>query len=104
MGDGAQGRAAAARGRGLGVGRRRRGGGDEPALASRLTIVTAVDADRELLGVFGDRAERLGVAARLVYGRWLDVAGGVDPADVVLCGHVLYNVADLRPFVGALTR
>jgi len=63
-----------------------------------------VDADRELLGVFGDRAERLGVAARLVYGRWLDVAGGVDPADVVLCGHVLYNVADLRPFVGALTR
>jgi hypothetical protein len=31
------------------------------------------------------------------------VAGRVGPADVVVCHHVLYNVADLAPFVAALT-
>jgi hypothetical protein len=31
------------------------------------------------------------------------VAGRVGPADVVVCHHVLYNVADLAPFAAALT-
>ena len=37
-------------------------------------------------------------------GRWPDVANDVDPAALVVCGHVLYNVPDLGPFVAALDR
>lgn len=39
-----------------------------------------------------------------VHGRWPDVADEVDAADVVVCANVLYNVADLRPFLEALHR
>ena len=38
-----------------------------------------------------------------VLGRWPDVVGEVTPAPVVVCGHVLYNVPDLGPFVSALS-
>jgi hypothetical protein len=38
-----------------------------------------------------------------VLGRWPDVAAEAGQADVVVCGHVFYNVADLAPFISALT-
>ncbi|WP_117208115.1 class I SAM-dependent methyltransferase [Allorhizocola rhizosphaerae] len=72
-------------------------------LARLLTGLTAVDSHRPLLDDLRKRAAPLGVQARLVCGRWPDVAGEVEPADVVLCHHVLYNVAELEPFVAALT-
>jgi len=37
-----------------------------------------------------------------VLGRWPDVASQVGQAAVVVCGHVLYNVPDLGPFITAL--
>src|SRR5205085_10013818 len=37
-----------------------------------------------------------------VLGRWPDVAPQVGHAAVVVCGHVLYNVPDLGPFIRAL--
>jgi hypothetical protein len=37
-----------------------------------------------------------------ILGRWPDVAPQAGRASVVVCGHVLYNVADLMPFVTAL--
>jgi hypothetical protein len=43
-------------------------------------------------------------ADRTVLGRWPDVAEAAGPAAIVVCGHVLYNVPDLVPFVTALTR
>ncbi len=43
-------------------------------------------------------------ADRAIVGRWPDVAASAGTADVVVCGHVLYNVADLPPFLGALSR
>jgi SAM-dependent methyltransferase len=72
-------------------------------LVPRATAMTAVDSDRDLLSVLVDNADRLGKAVLPVCGRWPDVAGEVEPADVVTCHHVLYNVADLGPFVAALT-
>jgi precorrin-6B methylase 2 len=72
-------------------------------LAAALRRVTAVDTDRELLEAYGGRATRLGIPADLVAGRWPDVAERVPPADVVVCGHVLYNVPRLGPFAEALT-
>ena len=44
-----------------------------------------------------------GIAARTVLGPWPEVAHRTEPADVVVCGHVLYNVADAAPFVAELT-
>jgi hypothetical protein len=37
-----------------------------------------------------------------ILGRWPDVAARAGRASAVVCGHVLYNVADLIPFVSAL--
>ena len=72
-------------------------------LVPRATAMTAVDSDQDLLSVLVDNADRLGKAVLPVCGRWPEVAGDVEPADVVTCHHVLYNVAELGPFVTALT-
>jgi hypothetical protein len=41
-------------------------------------------------------------ADRAIAGRWPDVAVEAGRATVVVCGHVLYNVPDLLPFIAAL--
>jgi hypothetical protein len=63
----------------------------------------AVDESPEMVASFLAAAEAAGVPAEGVEGRWPEVAGRVGPADVVVCHHVLYNVADLAPFAAALT-
>ena len=65
--------------------------------------VIGVDPLPEMLVEFEGRARRGGVSYQAVEGSWPEVAGRVKPADVVVCHHVLYNVADLRPFADALT-
>ena len=70
--------------------------------ARAITHITAVDADAGLLADFGARAAALDLAHDLVEGQWPGVAPRVEPADVVVAGHVLYNVPDLPPFVAAL--
>jgi SAM-dependent methyltransferase len=72
-------------------------------LAARVTTLTAVDTDELMLALLTERATAAGLAARVVPGRWPDVAGQVAPADVVTCHHVLFNVPDLGPFLAALT-
>lgn len=72
-------------------------------LASRTTTLTAVDADDGMLGLLAARAGEAGLPARVVHGRWPDIAGRVAPADVVTCHHVVYNVPDLGPFLEELT-
>jgi SAM-dependent methyltransferase len=72
-------------------------------LAPRATSLTAVDVERGLLDVLATSAAEVGLPAQIVEGRWPDVAAEVAKADVVTCHHVLYNVADLRPFVTELT-
>jgi SAM-dependent methyltransferase len=69
-------------------------------LAGRLV---AVDESPAMVASFLAAAEAAGVPAEAVEGRWPEVAGRVGPADVVVCHHVLYNVADLAPFALALT-
>ena len=73
-------------------------------LAPLATAITAVDVDHEMLGLLAASAARLGAGVATVAGRWPDVADQVGDADVVTCHHVTYNVADLEPFVAALTR
>jgi SAM-dependent methyltransferase len=72
-------------------------------LASRITALTAVDTDCEMLARLASRAREAGLEARLLPGRWPDVADQAAPADLVTCHNVLYNVPDLVPFIEALT-
>jgi SAM-dependent methyltransferase len=72
-------------------------------LAPRITSLTAVDTDEEMLGLLTERARGAGLEPEAVPGRWPDVAAQVSPADVVTCHHVLFNVPDLQPFLAALS-
>lgn len=72
-------------------------------LAPRASRIVGVDGSEGMLESFRSSAESTGAEAIGVLGAWPEVAPGVEPADVVVCGHVLYNVQDLPPFVRALT-
>lgn len=65
--------------------------------------LVGVDESPAMLDRFAVAAEERGVAHEEIVGRWPDVAPEVGPADVVVCHHVAYNVADLVPFVTELT-
>jgi SAM-dependent methyltransferase len=79
------------------------GGAASLPLAGSAGRLVAVDESAGMLASFLDAAGQRGVAAEGVEGSWPEVAGRVGPADVVVCHHVLYNVADLAPFARALT-
>ena len=79
------------------------GGAASLPLAAKAGLLVAVDESPGMVAAFLAAAEAAGVPAEGVEGRWPEVAGRVGPADVVVCHHVLYNVADLAPFVTALT-
>jgi SAM-dependent methyltransferase len=79
------------------------GGAASLPLAGVAGRLVAVDESPAMVAAFLAAAEAAGVAAEGVEGRWPEVAGRVAPADVVVCHHVLYNVADLAPFADALT-
>src|SRR5207249_10460980 len=73
------------------------------SLVPPAAFITAVDPVEDMLASFRELAARCGVGFSTVRGAWPDVAPKVQPADVVVCAHVLYNVQDLRPFVQAMT-
>ena len=79
------------------------GGAASLPLAGVAGRLVAVDESADMVAAFLAAAEAAGVPAQGVEGRWPEVAGRVAPADVVVCHHVLYNVADLAPFADALT-
>lgn len=71
-------------------------------LAPPAVHLHAVDESAEMLGSFGRLAAERGVPYATTEGRWPDTAGSVESADVVVCHHVVYNVADIVAFVRAL--
>ena len=72
-------------------------------LLPQVTALTAVDSDKEMLGLLAQRAAARGTPARTVLGIWPDVAAETPAVDVVTCHHVLYNAPDPVPFLAALT-
>ncbi len=80
------------------------GGAASLPLAPPAAVITAVDESAGMLEAFAGLAARRGLDHAEVQGSWPEVAGKVEPADVVVCAHVFYNVPDLEPFVTALTR
>jgi SAM-dependent methyltransferase len=79
------------------------GGAASLPLAGTAGRLVGVDESPGMVASFLAAAEQAGVPAEGVEGSWPEVAGRVGPADVVVCHHVLYNVADLAPFAAALT-
>ena len=79
------------------------GGAGGLALVPPATLVVGVDESEQMLASFARSAAEHGVEHRAVHGRWPDVADEAGVTDVVVCHHVLYNVAELEPFVRALT-
>jgi len=69
------------------------------ALLPRSTGLTAVDTDADMLALLGERATAAGVTARLIHGRWPEVAGEAGICDLVTCHHVTYNIQDIAPFL-----
>lgn len=65
--------------------------------------VIGVDEDASMLAAFTSAAAEAGVRSMTIQGRWPDAVLDAPIADVVVCHHVAYNVAEIEPFVGALT-
>jgi len=65
--------------------------------------VIGVDQDAAMLAAFTSAASVAGAASMTIQGVWPDVVDHTPIADVVVCHHVAYNVADIEPFVSALT-
>ena len=79
------------------------GGAGSIPLAGRAGRLIAVDQSEDMLAAFASKADDVGVAHEEICGLWPDVAARAPVADVVVCHHVLYNVADAVPFLEALT-
>ncbi len=79
------------------------GGAATMAVADLVGHATGVDQSEAMLAVFAEEATARGIANRTVQGTWPDVADRAGDAGVVLCHHVAYNVAELAPFMLALS-
>jgi SAM-dependent methyltransferase len=78
-------------------------GGAALPLSQGAGRLTGVDSSEEMLEAFRQQAERVGIDAETVLGRWPDAADDTPPGDVVVCHHVFYNAPDLPAFAARLT-
>jgi SAM-dependent methyltransferase len=86
------------------------GGRSSIPLVPRASSIVAIDESPAMLARFAQAAEEVGVAHTEIQGRFPDVVRSAEMAgrpmqqrDVVVCHHVLFNVADLEPFIVSLT-
>ncbi len=71
------------------------------ALAPVVAHITAVDPSAAMLGLLREDVAAQGITnVTAVASAWLDA--DVPAADVVICSHVLYPIADVAPFVRKL--
>lgn len=71
------------------------------ALAPRVASLVAVEPDAAMLPLLRDGIREAGAGnVEVVAATWQDAA--VEAADIVLCAHVLYPIADAVPFVRKL--
>ena len=67
------------------------------------TTIVGVDHQQGMLDVVTDQARERNLEVHTVLGNWPAVADNTPICDVTICHHVVYNVADLVPFIEALT-
>lgn len=73
------------------------------ALVPRAALVIGVDHQPAMLELFTETAKKRGVLSQVFEGFWPEIASEVPSADVVVSHHVVYNVAEIVPFLEALT-
>ena len=78
-------------------------GSGAASLRLRPGHIVGVDLSGELLAAFAHLARQQNIPATTIEGRWPDVAPQTEIADVVVCHHLVYNVADLAGFATELT-
>jgi len=79
------------------------GGRAAMSLVPPAELVIGVDQSPAMLAEFARAAAIVRARSISIEGRWPDVADRSPVADVVVCHHVAYNVADIEPFLLALT-
>lgn len=79
------------------------GGAFSLGLVPKAGLIVGVDPLEAMLDSFEASARTAGVATRAVLGSWPDAAHEVEPADVAVCHHAIYRVAEIEDFVAALT-
>jgi SAM-dependent methyltransferase len=79
------------------------GGASSLGLAPKVGLIIGVDPLDGMLESFEASARAAGLATQVVLGTWPDVAGEVGAADVAVCHHAIYRVAEIEQFVNALT-
>ena len=72
-------------------------------LAGKASRLAGVDANAGQLDLFLAAAASAGIEATAILGNWLEVETLAPVSDVVVCGHVAYNVSELGRFALALT-
>lgn len=75
------------------------GGAASVPLAGAATLLVGVDPLPAMLAGFAAAATAAGVAHEEILGAWPDAASACPLADVVVCSHVVYNVAEIEPFL-----
>ncbi|MBN2113214.1 MAG: class I SAM-dependent methyltransferase [Acidimicrobiia bacterium] len=64
--------------------------------------LTAVERNPAMAAVLRTEAETAGVEVRVIEGPWPEVAAEAGRHDVVVCTHVVYDIAELAPFLRGL--
>ena len=64
--------------------------------------VVMVEPDAGMLDGLAEELEGVDLDVEVVAGRWPDVADRIEPVDVSMCAHVVYDVPDIAPFIRAL--
>ena len=72
------------------------------AIAPPAGTVVGVDHQQEMLDMFATTADKRELQHQEIFGDWPAVADQAPVVDVVTCHHVVYNVADIAPFLLAL--
>jgi SAM-dependent methyltransferase len=77
-------------------------GGGIAAFATPASHVIGVDHQSEMLEMFAANAKKHNVSCEIYEGFWPEIATQVPRADVVVSHHVVYNVAEIEPFLQEL--
>lgn len=79
------------------------GGASSFGLVPTASLIVGVDPLEGMLEACVASAAEVGVEVSTVLGRWPEVAAEVGPADVAVCHHAVYGVAEVEDFLTALT-
>ena len=78
------------------------GGGIATFSLKAASHVIGVDHQSEMLEMYAANAKSRGLKCEVFEGYWPQIGAEVPEADVVVCHHVVFNVADIAPFLKEL--